>query len=115
MEGFVKGNYTTYLSILTLLLNICILPSSSESWDKGPDPVEKLYSYMIFFSSNTWKKERKTCESQSSINFWKNNDHYEDILFKKEDHVFMFWQVEQREYILQRSDTPLENFPEWDP
>lgn len=39
-------------------------------------------------------------------------DHYQNTLFKEEDHIFMFWQVEQRERILQGT---LKNFLKLDP
>lgn len=71
-KGFVKGNYITFLSILTPPLSICILPSSSECWDKGPDPVDKLCSYMIFFFLAIHERKReKLMKAKAALVPWR--------------------------------------------
>lgn len=71
-KGFVKGNYITFLSILTPPLSICILPSSSECWDKDPDPVDKLCSYMIFFFLAIHERKReKLMKAKAALVPWR--------------------------------------------
>lgn len=56
-----------------------------------------LYNY-IFLAIHESKIEKLV--KARTVLIAQRTDHYQNTLFEEEDHIFMFWQVEQRECIL---------------